>query len=94
MASVAKTQVCLICGNKLVTSVLCRRAIASQLVVAEAVKGAAFGIVCGVGVDGCGGDFDGDAWRDVLAVGEGDAFEDAAAEGSWKTSVCVVIGQH
>lgn len=41
------------------------------------------GVMRGVGVDGCGGGFEDYAWWDVLAVGEGNAFENAAAEGGW-----------
>lgn len=56
----------------------------AQFVMSEAVEGIAVGIVRRVPIDGLRRDFDDDAGWNVLAVGEGYALEDAAAEGSYQ----------
>lgn len=83
MPPVPKRQVLLVRRDELVARVVRRAAAAAQVIVAQAVELVARRPQRGVAVDGLRGDFDDDAGGDVLAVGEGDAFEDSAAEGGW-----------
>lgn len=80
--SVSKHQVLFICSDELVARMVSCAATTTQLVVPEAVELVAVRVERRVLVDGLGGYFDDGAGWDVLTVGEGDAFEDAAAERS------------
>lgn len=83
MSSITKRQVLLVCGDKLIARVVGCAAAAAQLVVSEAIELVAVGVERGVVVDGLGGHFDEDARWDVLAVGEGDTFENSSSERCW-----------
>lgn len=80
MASVSKRQVLLIRCDELVACVICCVAATTQLVVAESIELFAVRIKGRVTVNSVGWHFNNDAWRDVLSVGEGDAFKHATTE--------------
>jgi hypothetical protein len=80
VAAVPKRQVRFVGSHELVARVISRGAAFAELGVPETVEGGGGRVQRGVGVDGCRGDFEEDAGGDVLAVGEGEAFEDAAGE--------------
>jgi hypothetical protein len=81
VASIPKTEVLFVSCDELVARVVSGAALLAQFVGAEAVEGGRVRVGGRVVVDGVGGDFEGDASGDVLAVGEGEAFEDFAVEG-------------
>jgi len=90
MSSIPKPEILLVCRNKLVACMIRPRAAFPQLGEAESIEGRAVGKESGVMVDGLRGYFDVDAWRNILAIGEGEAFEDFAVEGcgAWGVEAC------
>jgi len=87
MFSVPEAQIGFIRSDKLVASVLRGHAAVAKLVVPEAVKLVALGVVSRVQVDCLGRHFDEGAWRYELAVGKGKSFEHMTREACWR-SVC------
>ena len=83
MTTIAERQVLLIRSDELVARVVRCAAASAQLVVPKAIELLAVGIIRRVIVNGLRGYFYDTARRDVLAVGQCNALQDAAAEGSW-----------
>jgi hypothetical protein len=83
VSAVSKCEVRFIRCDELVARIVRCATALTQLVGAEAVKSAGFGVEGWVRVDCVRGDFEQDACGNMLAIGECDAFEDAAAEGCW-----------
>lgn len=81
MTTIPKHQVGLVGRHELVARVVAYAAFFAQLGESEAVELRGGWVVGAVGVDGGCGDFKNDARRNVLAVGERDAFKDAPVEG-------------